>query len=774
MGRRICDEDEMIWFVRNLLFLILFSVGLSASAQTSVTDGVLINADSMYRDLEKRIVKLSGNVQVVFQGQHLSCDQAVLDLRAQTITAEGHVILSNERVHVEGDRIVFNYKQDVGRIYKGFVQSGRVIFEGDVIEKVSRDRYLATHAEYTACETCPPGWSFSGKKIDAELGGYARIDRPVFRVGGIPILMLPSIIVPLKSARQSGLLVPSAHFSARGGLEIAESYFWAIDRSQDLTLAARWYDLRGIKGQGDYRYVLSEKSQGRLQGAWMEDRAFLREYTNLPKDFDRWYLWYNHHHEMPESYVSRMDIKGVSDLRYPRDFSKELLDHGDPALENKASITKLREDDYLSAEIAVYTNLLRAYPAADNSDAVHRFPEIRYSFKETQIGEKGPSLSLDLDYVNFARSHYYDDLKLDDGVLTPIGVGSEGQIQRDGRFDISTDRYRTGQRLDVRPTIAYPFQIAKKFDIVPSMSFRETQYWFHPSDGAIASNFSPTAARRYLQTDLKARTEFSAIFGDLADPKSNRWKHSIEPEISYSQIPWIRTPNHPFFGNFLGQPYTRQYQPVSDSDISNPNSKIQFDYQDRTFERKVIDFALTNRLTRKIWINGQPDYKSVGLFRLSQSYDFYEAQATTSHPWSSLNALLDLRFDRFETYTTAAYNGYAKVSDVSSRVRFMNTPRNYFQVAYTRNYILTDKYEVAPNGETRNVGFGLGFITKYLEAEGQMNYNASNWEVQSWKYNLNIRPPGRCWVIRIEHRLPVGGAAEIGGSLSFDFGGEVI
>lgn len=765
----------MIWFVRNLFFLLLISIGIPVLAQSSVTDGVLINADSMYRDLDKKIVKLSGNVQVVFQGQHLSCDEAVLDLRAQTITAEGHVILSNERVHIEGDRIVFNYKQDVGHIYKGFVQSGRAIFEGDVIEKVARDRYLATNAEYTACETCPPGWSFSGNRIDAELGGYARIQNPIFRIAGVPVLVLPSIIVPLKSSRQTGFLVPKGGASVVGGLEIAESYFWAINRSQDLTLTGRWYEFRGLKGQGDYRYVLSEKSRGQLQGAWMRDRAFLHEYTNLPQDFDRWYLWYNHHHEMPENYVSRMDIKGISDLRYPRDFSKEILDHGDPAIENKASISKLRDDDYFSAEIAFYTNLLRAYPAADNSDAVHRFPEIRYSFKETQLGENGPSLSLDLDYANFARNHQYDDLTLDgSGNLQPIGIGSEGQIQRDGKFDIGTDRYRTGQRLDIRPTIAYPFQIAKKFDVVPSVSFRETQYGFHPSNQAVSDGFSPTAARRYLQTDLRARTEFSAIFGDLSDPKSNRWKHSIEPEVSYSQIPWIRTPNHPFFGNFLGLPYARQYQPVNDSDIANTNSKIQFDYQDRTFERKVVDFALTNRLTRKIWLNGQPDYKTIGIFRLSQAYDFYEAQSATPHPWSSLNALLDVRLDHFETYTTAAYNGYAKVSDISSRVRFMNSPRNYLQVAYTRNYILTDRYEVAQNGETRNVGLGAGFITKYIEAEGQMNFNATNWEVQSWKYNLNIRPPGRCWVIRIEHHLPVGGTSEIGGSLNFDFGGDAI
>ena len=223
------------WFA---LLILSFSCGFGAHAQ-SVTDGVLINADSMFRDVEKRSVRLDGHVQIVFQGQHLSCDHATLDLKNQKLVAEGNIILTSDKVHVEGVRIEFNYKQNTGFIYRGFVQSGQVVFEGDLIEKVDKDHYLATNGDYTACETCPAGWSFSGRKIDAEIGGYARIKRPVFRIGGVPVMILPSLIVPLKSARQSGFLVPSPDLSSRGGIAFSESYFWAISRSLDLTLTGK-------------------------------------------------------------------------------------------------------------------------------------------------------------------------------------------------------------------------------------------------------------------------------------------------------------------------------------------------------------------------------------------------------------------------------------------------------------------------------------------------------------------------------------------------------
>jgi LPS-assembly protein len=753
-------------------------IGGLAHAQSSVTDGVLINADNMDRDLEKRVIHLNGHVQVVFSGQHLSCDNAEINLKNQQIVASGHVIMSSERVHVEGDKIVFNYKQNTGHIFNGFVSSGQVVFEGDIIQKVGQDHYLATNAEYTACETCPPGWSFSGKMIDAEIGGYARIRRPVFRVGGVPILILPSLIVPLKSARQSGFLVPSLAFSGRGGAALSESYFWAIDRSRDLTITPKVYEKLGYKLHADYRYVLTENSQGRLQTAWINDHAFPTD-SGFEGNFDRWFGWYTHHLEMPSGYVHRADLKGVSDLRYPRDFPDELPGHGDPALDNHISIANASEDQFGSAQVDIYTNLLRKNPLADNEDAVHRAPEIKYSVKEQALFDTGLYASLDANFVNFTRERYnYDDLQQSGLRRVPLPFGERDRIQRDGKYDAATDLFRTGQRLDIRPQINYPFQFFKLFEVVPQVSYRETQYRFFPTEDALNSGFSETAARRYLQTDLTVKTEFTKVYG-LDNPEGRRMKHSIEPQIGYSYIPWSRRPNHPFFGEFRGLQYSRQYEPISDNDLNfqslsggEPNTGLQFDYEDRTYDKQIFDFGITNRLTRKTFLNGTADYKTVGLFRIWQSYDFNEAKAPTPHPWSSVNTLLDMRFDHFETNSTATYNGYAKVTNISSRVRGMITPKQFLEVGYTRNFILTDEYAVAEDGETRNFWWGAGLTSRYLEAVGQFDYEARDWKLQSFTYALNLRPPGKCWLIKFEHRLVVGGSPDFKGSISFDFGGE--
>lgn len=744
-----------------LSFALILSVLPVLARAQSVTDGVLINAQNMDRDMEKGIVRLKGKVQVVFQGQHLSCDKAEMNLKNQTLKAEGHVILSNERVHVEGDQVNFNYKQNTGYIYHGFVQSGQVVFEGDVIEKTGESHYLATNADYTACDTCPAGWSFSGRNIDAEIGGYARIKRPVFKIGGWPVLILPSLIVPLKSSRQSGFLVPTMDYSGNGGFAFGEDYFWAINRSQDVTLTAKRYALRGNKLRADYRYVLAEKSQGHLNTAWIADRAFQKDPANrLNRSFDRWFIDYSHHFDLPEDYTQRAEIHAVSDLRYPRDFPDELLGHGDPALENKTSISKVADNYYASAEVDLYTNLLKSYSLSENNDAVHRAPEIKYSVKEQQLFDQGPYFSMNTDYVNFARDKYnYDDLPLEK-------PGPNGEISRDGTFNAQKDLNRTGQRLDLQPKLSYPFQIAKKFDILPSISYRETQYRFYLQD----PSFDQTAARRYVQEDVRAKTEFTRVFtlgSNPADPLATRWKHSIEPEIGYSHIPWLRRPNHPFFGEFRGIQDSRQYEPISDDDITNPNSKLQFDYEDRTIERRVFDFSLTNRFTRKVWANGNPDYQTAALFRIWQAYDFTEVR----HPWSSLNALVDMRFANFETNSSAEYNGYAKVFNTDSRVKIISPSQNYLQVSYTKNSVIRSDYQIAA-GETRNMGFGAGFRSTYIEASGEIDYALTTSKVQAWQYELDIRPPGHCWLLKVQHRQILGGDRQIHFAASFDFGGE--
>jgi LPS-assembly protein len=52
-------------------------------------------------------------------------------------------------------------------------------------------------------------------------------------------------------------------------------FFWAISDSQDLTVALDTYTRRGVGGEGEYRYIVSERARGSVSGFLIPE--FLRD-----------------------------------------------------------------------------------------------------------------------------------------------------------------------------------------------------------------------------------------------------------------------------------------------------------------------------------------------------------------------------------------------------------------------------------------------------------------------------------------------------------------
>ena len=598
--------------------LVLWVAPLWAQApqpeQSALIQGINIRADSMDRDTQNETVDLEGQVQIIYQDQHLSCKKAHINLRAKTIDASGDVLLTTPKANLAGQRVIMDYETNTGLIIDGYVQSGNVLFEGSVIRKLSEVDYVADDARYTTCTTCPEAWSFSGSKIRAEIGGYAYIKNSVMRFAGFPILWFPYLAVPLKTDRQSGLLTPSFGIRGLGGLTYSQSYFWAISRSTDATLNLTNYEFRGLKTLGNYRYVLSEYSSGELDMGFLNDRVFKddsrlnkfripnykseTESTRLPRpEFSRWFVKYNHYYDMPDGFVQRTQVNTASDLQYPNDFPLETQNNGDSAMESRASVTKNTNSQHFSVDASIYQNLLQSDPLSGNDFAVHRLPEIRFSQTTTRLGNSDFLAALDISYQNFTRpGSAWDDVTFydkehDNNTVPPNGIrdGDEPLIIdsncrkpdwekdpdcypiHDGAFNSRTDLIRTGQRLNLNPTLMYPIRL-RNLEILPSVGYRETQYYF-PASGPGESNLN---IRRYLRTDVAAKTTFSRIYGDFSSLQSERIKHEVQPEIQATAIPWLHHPSHQFFGlnNEEDTPYLTGGYTVSDNDFVNPGSLL--------------------------------------------------------------------------------------------------------------------------------------------------------------------------------------------------------
>lgn len=756
--------------------------------------GILIAADSTERDSEKELVILKGNVQIVYNNQHIKAQQAIINLRNKRISLEGNVTAVSAKNYVGGTRMDLDYENNTGLIYDGYVQSGSVIFEGALLQKTSEDEYFAIDAGYTTCTTCPAAWSFSGSSIRAELGGYAYIKNSVLRVGGLPVLWLPYLIVPLKSDRQSGLLTPEVETSRRGGFTGGLSYFWAISRSTDATFTLKNYAKRGLKYLGEYRYVVNDKSYGELSAAGLRDSVFssedrftkFRSQTNSSQSFNRWFLKYDHHLELPDGTVHRIKLNNASDLQYPRDFPTETLNHGDSAMENRISWTKNSDISHASVDGSYYINLLRADPLAGNDDSVHRLPEIRYSQVPQYIGQSDYLYYFDLNYVNFTRGgKAYDDLsnpQTINGVRVRYIENTCNQAQyendpicnllEDGKYDINKDIIRTGSRFDIRPTIYKPFQPADGIDITPRISYRETHYNFFV--GEDRSN-----VRRYFRTELSSRLTLGRVFGKLEDPQSTRYKHEIQPELTWTSIPWIDHKSHPFFGfSQQNEAPISTRDSISDGDLGS-DFGLQFDYNDRIYDRNLVTFAVTNRIVKKEWVEGAPIYKQIAALKVAQSYDANVASSSdpNKQPFSDLQTTLDVRLNRFQTYSIFNYFPYQNVTNASSRLRFFDETGRFLQLSATRQFKISPGQNVIFSERTEDYTFAAGLVSKYINLMGKFVYDANfsnavdQTRIKSWAYIAQLKPPGECWLITFIHDQVTGGDTNFKINFEFTFDG---
>ncbi len=747
----------------------------AAGENQSRIQGLTVQAQSSSRDLENETVDLSGKVQLIYQDQHLSADRAHVNLRAKTIEASGNVTVTTPQANISGQKVIMDYESNTGLIIDGFVQSGNVLFEGNQIQKLSESDYIADNARYTTCTTCPEAWSFSGSRIRAEMGGYAYIKNSVMRVAGVPVLYLPYLLVPLKSDRQSGLLTPELALSQSGGLTFSESYFWVISRSQDATVGLTNYELRGLKTLLNYRYVLNPSSKGELDFGYLRDRVFsdesrlnsFRPLSAQGQAVNRYFLRYNHYYEMPDDFIHRAQLNNASDLQYPKDFPMETANHGDSSLENRSSITKNTVNQHYNLDASYYKNLIQSDPLAGNEDSVHRLPELRFSQTASKLGSSDFLASFDFDYVNFARANSaFDNLNsgymgtTTNRYLKASGVSCATpdweknpacEANRDSRFDPSKDLIRTGQRLDFQPTLARPIKL-QNLELLPQISYRETDYTFPV--GTESHN-----SRRYLRTSISARSTFSRIYGDFNSLQSERVKHEIQPEISFTNIPWLDHPHHTFFGDSSSEesPFAVT-DAVSDKDLNGPAS-LQFDYNDRLYDRKLLTVGVSNKLTRKSWENGTPIYLQFLSWKLAQAYDIYLSERNPNgEPLKGLISELRITLPNLAIYQNSLYKPYQKVTNTTSRVRLLNLQGDFFQIEHVLTFEGSANQDVGDRTENFTYMFKKGISWLDLIAKFTYSPKPSQGDyLKSWGYGAQFRLPGDCLYVGVSHyRVPGG------------------
>ncbi len=642
-------------FLASLLALVILCA-LPVHAQ-GIPDADKELAWSLYADsiqtLEKdTIIKAKGHVLLVQGENFLQADEATYNKATQWLSLNGSIKANWDGDLLEGDSAEFDLGNKQGWLTNAhvFLEDNHIFLVGEKIRKTGNSTYTFKQATVTSCDGDRPAWSLTTTSGDVTIDGYARLWNPRFQVKNLPVLYSPWLIVPVKTRRQSGFLLPEFEVSKQLGTHINLPYYQVINDENDLTLYENFMSKRGLMQGVEFRSTPNLDTMALVRMDWLHDRQDYKDGQYVEDGWQRphadryWLRGKFDGYAFSPSWQVKMDMDLVSDYAYLREFGKGLsgFEQSDKDFTQEFGRGVNEDDDFLRKNVFLihrdWSNMgidLRleyiqnlAYfndntkESPSHNPTIQRLPEINFNVYKHALFSTPLEWEMASTYTYFWREY-----------------GTKGS------------------RLDVHPALSLPLHTAYG-SIIPRVGWRETLYAVDhfentPQTVHTDNNYPvrgiPDASLE-LTTHLFRVYEFQtppiASKDNLGEAAWTKIKHSLYPDIEYSFIP-----------NTLAQ----------------QNKNPFFDGEDRIYPESNLTYFLTNVITgKRLTVVQDPQSKDNAsitraeyweLFRLKfkQSYDFREAERTEdtsrypNRPFSDISAELTISPREYMSLTSTSW-----------------------------------------------------------------------------------------------------------------------
>ncbi|WP_461211088.1 LPS-assembly protein LptD [Desulfocurvus sp. DL9XJH121] len=586
------------------------------AAQGQEMDKWQIRADSLSAEHDAEILEAEGGVHLWRGTQTLDADFA------RYYKATGWVFLKgNVEVHWNNDVLTaeeaeFDLQTGTGWLKNGqiFLSEENMYFMGEHIEKLGPDTYSFKKAKITTCDGRPGSWSLDVDEGELTIEGYAWLWQPVFNVLDKPVFYSPLMVLPAKTKRQSGLLMPEMGTSSRLGFQYNQPIFWAIDDESDATFYENYMSERGFMQGVEYRSTPDSQTKGvwRFDVMYDRDRALTEDDEDSQfkgDDLTRanqtryWFRSKYDGHLGNPNWKTKLDIDWVSDQNYLREFDSGLqgFDKDDKTFTDEFG-RDLDDKDDLTRESALL--LTRDWDKVGISAKAQWTRDLNY-----QNGNREHDKDPTLQRLPELHAYVWKDQFLD----TPL------EWELDSSAAYFWREYGTkGSRFELHPRVSLPVAF-QGVSVIPTLGLRQTIYSVDEYENRdYAPTNGKTASRTIPDLNISAFTEVSKVFDLDAEPLAldeehagdSRWvkiRHAVQPRLEYGWRPQISQRKNPYF-----------------------------DDMDRLAGQNELTYSLTNLLDRRRETVSAPteeggaagiatDYLEFLRLRLQQCYDAREA-----------------------------------------------------------------------------------------------------------------------------------------------------
>lgn len=757
-------------------------------AQAPVADGadassapIELSADELEYERTRDLFIASGSVVVRRGERQLSADWVVFSPSTGRGVASGDVVLSDGRDRLLTRFVEFDVDDMQGALFDARfdVPSGNMRMQGAMIAKTGEHTYSFEKGVFTTCRCPDPGeedpWRIRAESADLEVGGYGTARDTTFEVLGVPVAWLPWAIYPLKTERQSGLLLPEVRLSGRNGFEVGLPVFFAAGDPVNVVATPRWLSKRGPKGDLDVEYVAGERSGGDAFGSYLRDREIDPNSLAEPFGRDRWSTKGQHDWFGPLGTRFKTDYKFESDNAYADDFEELRPWRTERYLPAVASVEGRAGDTGRFGMVAGAEHR-DDRQAPDDTDRDHfllqRLPELGLHALPGAVGPLAWLVpTVDVAYARFDQrerpQHAYSDPRLvtSDGRFFDTGVdgiadsreqgrnglGDEGGTrpdpnaddydamtrpggtEADGMFQEGELLAEGGHRVLFAPRLGLPWRIADAVELYPEAGWHQTLY-----DGD-ASGF---ASQGLLTGRVELRTQLRRRYGASLT-------HLLEPRIGWAAIQRTNDRDEtPLFVPGTRLPQNRLRELALDN--------VTLDSADRIESFNGVNFGFGNRFFGRAFDDGAA--RLVADFTLLGQYDFAHSRwgrVVVDGSGLPLESLAVRFWGAFDPAKARVDEGYLALAwrhedghAVELGYRYLRDVPDFFG-AYPRQNDRFDSFRTIAQVSQANLGFRLAFLERWaITWAGAYSFESSF--LIGNKGGIEYFSTCRCWAGRLE------------------------
>ena len=332
-----------------LVFLFALFFGLAAPALSQ--DRATLLADSLSIIGGNRLIA-EGNVEILYQGQHLTASRLIFDADADSLIIEGPIRVEDGN----GNLVLADHAQLSSDLTEGILISARVVLANRLqlaaaeVRRSDKGRFTGlVRVAASSCNVCAgrvPLWEIRAESVLHDV--YAQqlyFSNAQLRFSGVPVFYLPRLRLPDPTLdRASGFLTPSLLSSSSRGFGIRFPYFLTLGPSRDLTLTPFITTKSGRTLELRYREALRGGNYT-LTGAFSKDQLGegpLRGYLEATGEF-----------ALPLGFTATAKAIAVSDGAYLFDYDISDADR----LDSRLTISDTKRNAFIEGQVISYQSL---------------------------------------------------------------------------------------------------------------------------------------------------------------------------------------------------------------------------------------------------------------------------------------------------------------------------------------------------------------------------------------------------------------------------------